>query len=256
MNLAFYTYFYGNNNNNAFKIPEIPSNKYHCYYYTNNLSMLDLLKNTGWISIFIDFVSNDDLIESNMFGKHIKTCPHEYNELKEYDYLCFLDTKLDKVCEKIVENCINDYFIKQSYAFILREHWFIHNNVWNEYNESMFQERYQLESQKYKNYINQQLKNGLSEITEHHGACGFLIRNMKHNNIIELNKTWYKHIQQCGIQDQISFFFVKQLFPEIIFFLQTNPNPKPKLEPKPNPNPKLESKPKSTPKPKIRLLFL
>ena len=80
----------------------------------------------------------------------------------------------------------------------------------------MKQPRYLLESEKYKNYIKNQVKNGLSEITEHHCACGFLIRNMKHEKIIEINNTWYQHIQECGIQDQISFFFVKQLFNEYI----------------------------------------
>ena len=36
--------------------------------------------------------------------------------------------------------------------------------------------------------------------------------NMKHNKINTINTTWYQHIKECGIQDQISFFFVKQLF--------------------------------------------
>ena len=76
--------------------------------------------------------------------------------------------------------------------------------------------RYILESEKYKNYIKNQVQNGLSEITEHHCACGFLIRNMKHKQINDLNATWFQHIQECGIQDQISFFFVKQLFKECI----------------------------------------
>ena len=87
----------------------------------------------------------------------------------------------------------------------------------------MFQERYRLESQKYEDYITQQINNGLTYITEHHGQTGFLIRNMKHDKIIELNNTWYNHIKECGIQCQISFFFVKQLFPKIIYFLQENP---------------------------------
>ncbi len=39
---------------------------------------------------------------------------------------------------------------------------------------------------------------------------------MKHEIINELNNTWYKHILECGIQDQISFFFVKQLFEPFI----------------------------------------
>jgi hypothetical protein len=40
---------------------------------------------------------------------------------------------------------------------------------------------------------------------------------MKHEKIKEINNTWYQHIQECGIQDQISFFFVKQLFNDYIY---------------------------------------
>ena len=217
MNLAFYTYFYGSDINQSFKIPEIPSLKYNCYYFTNNKTILDMLKLTKWIYIYDDKPTNDDLIESCMVGKHIKTSPHDYKELKEYSYLCFLDSKLQKVNEKFVEEFIDKYFLKENYALLLREHFFIKSSVWNEYNESMKQQRYIIESEKYKNYINKQISNGLSETTEHHCACGFLIRNMKHEKMIEINTVWYQHIQECGIQDQISFFFVKQLFNDYIY---------------------------------------
>jgi len=212
MDLAFYTYFYGSDNNTSFKIPEIPSLKYNCYYYTNNTNIFEKLKDTSWIGIYHDVPTNDDLIESCMVGKHIKTSPHKYKELKNYTYLCFLDSKLEKVNETFVENFITKYFINENYALLLRKHWFINNNIWDEYNISMKQERYRLESDKYRKYIRNQVKLGLREITRHHCACGFLIRNMKHEKINEINDTWYKHIQECGIQDQISFFFVKQLF--------------------------------------------
>jgi hypothetical protein len=83
----------------------------------------------------------------------------------------------------------------------------------------MKQERYRLESKKYKNYITNQVNAGLRVLTpqQKHCACGFLIRNMKHEKMIEINTTWFKHIQECGIQDQISFFFVKQLFYDYIY---------------------------------------
>lgn len=216
-NLAFYTYFYGSNSNTTFRIPELPSLKYKCYYYTNNITMIEKLKDTNWIEIYDEKKTTDDLIESCMTGKHVKTMPQEYTELKDYDYLCYLDSKSKKVNDIFVENFIVKYFIEQNYALLLREHWFIHNNIWNEYNESMNQHRYTLERDRYRKYIEKQIENGLSEITEKHCACGFLIRNMKHEKIIEINNTWYRHIQDCGIQDQISFFFVKQLFSEYIY---------------------------------------
>jgi hypothetical protein len=178
--------------------------------------MLYLLKDTNWIGIYDDIPTKDDQIESCMVGKHIKTMPHKYSTLNDYDYLCYLDNKLEKVNELFVEQMIHNYFIEQNYTLLLRTHWFVGNNVWVEYEQSMKQSRYSLECEKYKTYIQNQVNAGLNENTPYHCACGFLIRNMKHEKMVELNTTWYKHIQECGIQDQISFFFVKQLFTDYI----------------------------------------
>jgi hypothetical protein len=110
MKLAFYAYFYGSTENKAFKIPDIPSEKYNCYYYTNNKTMLEKLKETKWIGVFDDKPSNDDLIESNMIGKYIKTCPHKFQELQEYDYVCFFDSKLTYVNVHLIEEFVNNKY--------------------------------------------------------------------------------------------------------------------------------------------------
>jgi hypothetical protein len=224
LNLAFYAYFYGSNNNVAFKIPELPLLDYKCYYYTNNENMFNLLKETNWIGIYDDKPTNDDLIESCMAGKHVKTMPHEYTELKDYDYLCYLDSKLEKINIKFVEEHIYRYFIEQNYALLLRQHWFVSPNIYHELQESMKQHRYVIEREKYIRYINNQINNGLSVVTPQHCACNFLIRNMKHEKIDEINTTWFNHIQECGIQDQISFFFAKQLFNEYIYIFTEDPS--------------------------------
>lgn len=211
-NMAFYTYFIGSNNNSAYKIPPLPSEIYKCYYYTNNKSLYDKIINTGWIPVYIDIETTDDIYESNMLGKIYKTKPHELKELSNYDYTCFIDSKLGKINIEVIENLIKNNFIDKDYCLILRKHWFVGNSVYDELNECMNQNRYILEKEKYIRYINKQVENGLLERTIDHCACGFLIRNMKHRKIIEFNETWYNHIKECGIQDQISFFFVKQLF--------------------------------------------
>ena len=181
MKLAFYAYFYGSTNNIAFKIPELPSENYNCYYYTNNINMLEKLKETKWIGIFDDKPTNDDIIESNMIGKYIKTCPHKFKELQDYDYLCYLDSKLGQANIPLIEEFINKYFVEQDYAIMLRQHWYIYsNNVWDEYKEAIQQERYRVHSDKYTNYINDQVGKGLSEITKNHCATGVILRNMKH----------------------------------------------------------------------------
>ena len=105
----------------------------------------------------------------------------------------------------------------------MREHPFIKNSVWQEYEVSMHQERYRLESQSYKTYINNQLNTGLKDEINQHCTTNLLLRNMKHEKINDLNNTWYAHIQECGIQCQISFFFVKQLFDDCIFPFAESP---------------------------------
>lgn len=222
-NLAFYTYFYGSDTNDAYIIPPLPTENYPCYFFTNNKNLNTILKNTKWINIFDDKPTNDDLIESNMIGKHIKTMPHLYENLNTFDYLCYLDTKLPQINVNFVYNMINSFFLKNNYALLLREHWFIKESVWNEYYESIKQHRYSLQSQQYQDYIKKQIQKGLSETTIHHAACGFLIRNMKHPKIKEINKIWYENILECGIQDQISFFFVKQLFEKDIYIFTEYP---------------------------------
>ena len=222
-NLAFYTYFFGSNNNVAYKIPKLPTMKYKCYYYTNNSSLFNEILKTNWIPIFINVVFKDDMIESNLYGKHIKSCPHLYPVLNTYDYLCFLDSKSEKVNFNFVTDVIKNYLQKNNYALLIREHWDIHNNVWNEFNESMKQKRYLIQKEQILTYINKQKTNGLKEITDHHCATGFLIRNMRHHKINDINETWYSHIQECGIQCQISFFFVKQLFDAYIYSFTENP---------------------------------
>jgi hypothetical protein len=223
MDLAFYTCFYGSDNNYTWSLREVPSLKYNCYYYTNNKNMIEHIKHTKWIGIFDDKPTHDDTIESCMAGKHVKTSPHKYSELQNYTYVCYLDNRLDKVNIEFVESLIHTYFVEQNYALLLRQHYLFQGSVWREFNESMLQYRYQIQGDRYKSYINKQISNGLSEETSYHCACGFLIRNMKHEKINQINETWYEHIQECGVQDQISFYFVKQLFNGYIHAFSEDP---------------------------------
>ena len=219
-NLAFYTYYFGNENNR--NIPPVPSLKYDCYYYTNNQLLCAKLQKTKWKTIFIDKKTTDETNESNMFGKHIKSCPDKYEELKQYDFLCFFDDKINTTNENKVEEYIERYCIEQNYAFLIKEHCFLKHSVYNEFKESMNQYRYRIEAERYLNYISNQKNKGLSDVTEKHCQTGFIIRNMRHRKIDMIDHTWYEHIQECGIQCQIAFFFVKQLFPpEDIYIFTT-----------------------------------
>ena len=218
MNLAFVTFFYGSVNNVSYIIPEIPSTKYNCYYYTNSKEMMEKLKNTKWIAVFDNkIINNDDLNESSMTTKHLKAMPQEFKLLRKYDFICTYDNKFE-LYENAIEDLIKNELIKNNYGLAIREHKFVQNNVWCEFALSMLHERYRKESEKTKTYIYKQLSNGLNETTKFHYETNVLIRNMKHPKMIEFNETWYSHIKECGIECQISFFFTKQLFPDNFIF--------------------------------------
>jgi uncharacterized protein YqiB (DUF1249 family) len=109
-------------------------------------------------------------------------------------------------------------------GLIIREHFFISGNVWDEFKVSMVHNRYRMQQQRYIDYINKQVSLGLKDTTPNHFLGGFLIRNMKHPQINKFNETWYSHILECGIQDQISLFFVKQLYPKFIKSFDAEPH--------------------------------
>jgi hypothetical protein len=222
-NLAFYTCFYGSESNIAFKVPELPSEKYDCYYFTNNKKILSMIKGTKWIGIYDDKPVTEDIIESCMYGKYVKVLPNNTN-LQKYDYTCFLDSKLKKISESMIENLINTYMVNTDKALLLREHTIIKDpNIWNEFNESMKQERYSTQRKQILNYINKKLESGFKETIDTHSQCGLLVRKMNHPKISEVNNTWYENIQECGIQDQISFFFVKQSYDKYIYSFNEDP---------------------------------
>jgi hypothetical protein len=223
LNLAFYTCFYGSNNNAAFVIPELPSFKHPCFYYTNNKSILETLKGTTWIGVWDDVQTTEDLVECSYVAKHVRVKTSEYKELQDYDYTCFLDSKLQKVNELFVEDLIAEYFIEKDYVMLLREHYCVSGNVWEEGYTSLGQPRYFSQAQMMFDYMKCQIAKGFNQITEQHGLTGLLIKNMKHERSRELEEVWYEHIQACGIECQISFFFVKQLFEGQIHIFPENP---------------------------------
>ena len=223
--LAFYTCFYGSNDNIAFKIPPLPSTKFDCYYFTNNNDMFKKIESSGWIPIYDidDKPVTTDIVASCMMGKEVKVSPDKNVILNKYKYTCFFDSKVPKVSEEFIQNMIKKYFIDQDYALLLREHQWVQPKIWKEYDESMTQERYKKDSEHYKSYINGKLANGLSDTVSKHGTCYLLLRNMKHPQIAALDKAWADNIKECGIQDQISFFFVKQEFDEYIHVFNEKP---------------------------------
>ena len=224
INLAFYSAFYGTRHNAAYRIPPLPKGgaSYHFYFISNNTVLLGEVRGMGWIPIYDDKSMSEDEIESCMSGKFPKVLPFQYECLQPYEYLCWLDSKLECIDANFVETMIQRHFQSGSYSLILRKHWFI-QTLRGEFDASMHQHRYLRQKEQILKYIQRQLEEGLSENVETHCACGFLIWNARSLKSRDISNTWMEHILMCGIQDQISFFFVQQLFPGSILAFDDDP---------------------------------
>lgn len=216
--LVFYTCFFGSDNNWANLIPKCPSNIYPCYYYTNNLNTFARLEGTNWKGILLDVPIHYDNVQSAMDAKHLKACPHEYKELNSHKYICYFDSK-HNVDEKKIEFLIqNQMEIPDGFDVLIPKHPCNFTCIWEEYDMAMGVEKYNAEKEKNKVYIEKQLEN-LSENVKHHLTTQFILR--KNTEICKtMNDTWYKHIQECGIMCQLSFFFIQQIYKDIIFAIE------------------------------------
>lgn len=214
--IVFYTSFFGSDNNKANHIPILPSESYDCLYFTNNRVTIEKLDETGWIGIFVDIPISDDVVQCAFQSKIYKACPHRFSELKKYEYSCYFDTKL-KVNDKIVEEQIEN-MEKDNKLLVMSRHKFL-SNVMAEFHEAMCQQRYRKDHDRYWSYIHGMVAKGFRLEMPTHYITGYIVR--KHCDEIEkMGEAWYENILECGIECQISFFFIQQMFPDIIYRIE------------------------------------
>jgi hypothetical protein len=122
MKLIFYTHYYDNSNVECIVPP--PSIKYKSYYFTNNVTMYNKLRDTSWnrvldISLNIPFdpflfeiFGNKWYIPTKIVKQYsILDNPQYYIDLSSADYTCIINYKTCTVHEKYVEQFIIKYFI-------------------------------------------------------------------------------------------------------------------------------------------------
>ena len=148
-----------------------------------------------------------------MTAKDLKARPYNNHHLKRYNYTIFLDSK-KAVQEEHALTILRS--IPRDKPIAIREHDFIRPpvNVWTEFEEAMKQERYTWQRTQVQQYVNQKLSKGYVETLPVHFWCSFIIRDMRNATTKLIGDAWYSDILECGIEDQISMFFVYQDFPD------------------------------------------
>ena len=160
--------------------------------------------------------SNDPIV-SALKSKNLKARPHENPLLSKYKYNVYLDTKLT-VTEAHVLSVLTD-LPSGKYIAMNKHRFFTGNNisVWEEYRESMKQERYAKGKNKMKNYIEKKLEQGYPESKETYLRSGFIVRDMTQSIVKEVGEVWYRNILECGILCQISLHFTHYLYDDYVF---------------------------------------
>lgn len=211
--LCFYTVFIGSNYNWANIVPDRPPQEFDSYFYTNNNDTLHLAKEKGWTTIFVNKEIREDNLESAMDSKIFKACPHLLDELKKYEFTCYLDSKI-VICDytKIVDVISEiEKNTDKNILCALPKHSCDYHSVWDEFHLAMMFDKYRLQKEKNELYIQKKLENGFNEYIPHHFTTQFIIR--KNTDLTsKINEMWYNDILECGIECQISFSFVQQLY--------------------------------------------
>ena len=211
--LAFYTIFCGTGANAANQVHDPPSLTVPSYCFTDNNSTFVEADRKGWRAKLLDGEPSSDLIGANMKAKDLKARPFMNAILSQYNYTVFHDSK------KMVQQDYVNQIVKSlpaHKAIAIREHNFIFPpvSVWTEFEESLKQERYVRQKTQMKHYIESKIRQGYAAVQPVHFWCSFIIRDMNNPLVRSVGNSWYSNIMECGIEDQISMFFVYQEYSE------------------------------------------
>lgn len=210
--IAVYTCFFGTSDNWANIVLPAPFEDIPCYYFTNNRQTYDSLSGTGWTGVFVkDVPVSEDARVCAAQTKHLRCCPHDYPLLRPYAYLCWMDSKLKVTSREAFNEMVQGLADSPSVVWAFTRHPLPYTSVWDEYKEAVQHEKYAFETDRYRAYIESRLKAGYVEDLPQLVCCGFSIRKAC-PLVEEIGEFWHREIQECGIEDQISFQFVHQLY--------------------------------------------
>lgn len=205
--IAIYSCYYGPNNENTFA--QIDYEDYDCYFITNNRHIANKAQKKNWNIIYDNIEISPSKVVNAFNSKKAKCMPETYKELINYDYLIYVDDKKVIDPRKIINLGLTS--LGQSGGLSIRMHPKNYSNIWCEFGVSLLQDRYRVNRSKMYNYINDMLSSGYSEEGNIYWTS-LILRDMNHPKIHELNEEWYNHVKKCGIECQISFFFIAQKY--------------------------------------------
>eukprot|EP00927_Polykrikos_kofoidii_P032500 TRINITY_DN27675_c0_g1_i1.p1 TRINITY_DN27675_c0_g1~~TRINITY_DN27675_c0_g1_i1.p1 ORF type:complete len:294 (-),score=39.26 TRINITY_DN27675_c0_g1_i1:149-1030(-) len=200
-------------------LPPTPATS-HAYYVADELGvppwLHDILQNRGWRPLWLHGKTDYDAVNSSMRSKHAKIPENRWPALASYDFLVWFDDKF-RVDVAAVLRAITWW---PPYAAVaLRRHPgrcvenFPNCSVLEEFTASVRQQhRYRRQAKQTRAYIAHQKRIGLPTSGRPLFQGGFIIYRQGHRETVRFQERWLAHIVEAGINDQVSLFFVAQLF--------------------------------------------
>jgi hypothetical protein len=213
LNVAFVTGYVGKGT--VTNIPTVPSPG-HSFFLSNQAEILNTAARKGWNPVVIreSEAELSDYIHTTMAGKKMKLFPQSFVP-DSYSFVVWCDNKFD-INAMGTHTSLTHWDPNTAVQFHQHPEYCCGADL--ELKRSIDaitgQERYRREQHRYENYIAEEQKKGFAVHGERHFQGGFIIYNLKHRATKAFQDTWLRHIQRCGIQDQISLYFVVQQFPE------------------------------------------
>ena len=139
-----------------------------------------------------------------------------------YTVAVWFDNKFD-----INERAVSDvaHMIDSRVSTYVHKHPFICCGADIEARESLLQMRYKKGKEKMVRYIEEEMSLGYKLNGERHFQTGLIIYNLRHPDTEKIQNMWMEHIRRCGIECQISFYFIAQRFPVCIDEFTANISP-------------------------------
>jgi hypothetical protein len=169
-----------------------------------------------WKRVWLDIPIHNDNIQDAMASKELRCCPERFPELAGYDYLCWIDSKM-RISN--VDNVMRmlDILVSSDMLVAATKHPLPYTTVWGEYEAAIQYPKYAQQKESYKQYIEEQIAKGADPNKPLRICSGFRLMKMNERRKI-LGETWLSHIQQCGIECQISWQFIHQLYEDAVVF--------------------------------------
>lgn len=184
------------------------------YFVSNNASALNIAADLGWKPIFIDLPIRRNPVEAAHQAKIAKALPHLFPDLARHRFLVYSDDKQRIPHEELPG--FRETMLAGNGAMALRESPHIRDNLLWEFTDSLFQDRYRVQSHQMLRYTLRQLESGRKLEAKHLFTTSFIFRDMFHRDTARINELWYDDILACGIDCQLSFDFIAQDEPAIV----------------------------------------